>query len=339
MQVIWKRLFSTASGMDGGTLYQLKNLINRRNVVSEPKKDMNACEDFFVLVVEGHIVTAAMTVFDMSSEKDRPSKEVFPEESGSLNKEQRYEVLRLAVDKILDRYVDLSYGDICSQSDDATKKLELDGVQSYASDILSLGLLYMELCDGIREGDGERIIRCWRFLMLIFKASNRTNYSIEAFTLLVQEKFIFSPRMAAQLKFSRTVNTHGRAGKNVPCDLHMEHLNRECKDGLQGLGSNITDKAIKRVGKSVQKTMKVLKAFDEENNIHVNSGYHTKRSVRGDMSKLLNQLLHTSNVFTNRGMSHKTYPSFSRNMMKGVSMDNLRHWMKERMRKLVLFSI
>ena len=27
-------------------MYQLRNLINRRNVVADPKKDMNACKDF-----------------------------------------------------------------------------------------------------------------------------------------------------------------------------------------------------------------------------------------------------------------------------------------------------
>ena len=32
--------------MDGGTLYQLRNSINRRNVVSSPDNDVNACEDF-----------------------------------------------------------------------------------------------------------------------------------------------------------------------------------------------------------------------------------------------------------------------------------------------------
>lgn len=37
-QVAWKRLFRASSKMDGGTLYQLRNLINRRNVVSDVTK-------------------------------------------------------------------------------------------------------------------------------------------------------------------------------------------------------------------------------------------------------------------------------------------------------------
>lgn len=32
LQVVWKRLYKTSSALDGGTLYQLCNLIRRRNV-------------------------------------------------------------------------------------------------------------------------------------------------------------------------------------------------------------------------------------------------------------------------------------------------------------------
>ena len=46
-------------------------------------------------------------------------------------------------------------------------------------------------------------------------------------------------------------NTHGLPGRNIPCDLHMEYLNRAAKESLRGLGSNITDNAVKRVGKSI----------------------------------------------------------------------------------------
>ena len=58
-QVIWTRLYKTDSSMDGGTMYKLRNLINRRNVVTDPKKDLNACEDFFELITKAHIILAA----------------------------------------------------------------------------------------------------------------------------------------------------------------------------------------------------------------------------------------------------------------------------------------
>jgi len=56
---------------------------------------------------------------------------------------------------------------------------------------MSLGLFLMEFTDAIREGDGERILRCWKFFMLIFRAANRKNYAIKAFKMLAQHNFFF----------------------------------------------------------------------------------------------------------------------------------------------------
>ena len=60
---------------------------------------------------------------------------------------------------------------------------------SYAVQLLSQGLLYLEFHDAIKEGDDNRIIRCWRYFMLIFKARRRKNYSIEALHLLTNYHF------------------------------------------------------------------------------------------------------------------------------------------------------
>ncbi len=64
---MWKQYYNTSSGRDGGTLYQLKNLINRRNVIKKPMDNLDACEDSIVLVTEAHILSAAMTIFNMHS--------------------------------------------------------------------------------------------------------------------------------------------------------------------------------------------------------------------------------------------------------------------------------
>ncbi|MCG8626429.1 MAG: hypothetical protein MJE68_31075 [Proteobacteria bacterium] len=37
----------------------------------------------------------------------------------------------------------------------------------YAEEILTLGMMYSEYSDAIKEGDGIRVMRCWKFLMLI----------------------------------------------------------------------------------------------------------------------------------------------------------------------------
>ena len=48
----------------------------------------------------------------------------------------------------------------------------VDGVYVYATDLLSLGLVWHGFHDAIREGDGNRILRYWKILLVIFKCTN-----------------------------------------------------------------------------------------------------------------------------------------------------------------------
>lgn len=103
---------------------------------------------------------------------------------------------------------------------------------------------------------------------LISKATNRSNYSIEAF---IQHDFIFTPRTKQQLIWERTVhvNVHGRPGKDIPCDLYMEHLNRECKGTIGSLGPNASSvNAVARIGKSVGELMKITILYDSSSKLN-----------------------------------------------------------------------
>ncbi len=342
--------------MDGGTLFQLRNLLNRRNVKKDPTDGVNACEDFFLTVTEGHILAAVMEEFGMSSLADTPCTTLFPEKSSGLEPLQRRNVMMLALQKVVKKYVDVTVPsdekelDVRSRSGKKVKKgrkgkgktdrgmNEVDNIREYAQDVLTLGLLYLEFCDAIKEGDGSRILRCWRYLLLVYRASHRTNYAIEAFTLLAHEKYILSPRMALQLKWSRTINTHGRPGKNIPCDLHLEHLNRECKTALSGLGSNITDRAVQRIGRCIRTTTSMLENFDIQNGIPTQSSYHTRRSSVADINKIVQQLTQSSKVFQeNLGRKHRAFPNFHRNLLRTVCMPTLKQWMSEQFRKLPVY--
>ena len=62
-----------SSSRDGGTLVQLRNLINRKGLPHKPQKDTNACEDFLGLVGIGHIVAAAMKLLSLNDMEDKLS--------------------------------------------------------------------------------------------------------------------------------------------------------------------------------------------------------------------------------------------------------------------------
>ena len=68
-------MYKTISGMERGTLYQLRNLINRRNVNKSPKSNVNASEDFLEVVVTGYILAAVISYLGMSTFDDLPSSQ------------------------------------------------------------------------------------------------------------------------------------------------------------------------------------------------------------------------------------------------------------------------
>ncbi len=80
--MIWKQ---GSSNIDGGTLYHLRNIINRRNVVKNPGKNMNACEGFLEVLIEAHVVSAALSTFEMQTVDDKPSEVFFPADVLKLN--------------------------------------------------------------------------------------------------------------------------------------------------------------------------------------------------------------------------------------------------------------
>ena len=69
-------------------------------------------------------------------------------------------------------------------------------------------------------------------MLPLFISSGRKNYAIEALNLLVQHDFSLPPHQAAELIWGRFINTTGLPGRNIPNDLHMEHLNRSVKTAI-----------------------------------------------------------------------------------------------------------
>ena len=95
---------------------------------------------------------------------------------------------------------------------------------------------------------------------MMFKASNKTKCSVEAFNALVQYQFVFNDRLCDQLLWSS--NVHGKEGKNVPMDLHMEHLSRTFKDAVSSLGPNVVDSSLQRTGKALKGLIDIQQQFD-----------------------------------------------------------------------------
>ena len=116
-----------------------------------------------------------------------------------------------------------------------------DDMYNYNVCLARYGLLCTEFYDAIREGDGNRILISWKFLLMHFRADNKgsTKYALEALYLIFQLTSLLSPRQSYRLMWNRSVKG---TSTNVPLDLDLEHDNRMIKEAIKKLGGNISEK-------------------------------------------------------------------------------------------------
>ena len=212
-----------------------------------------------------------------------------------------------------------------SQSQSCTSTCT-DQVQMYAKELMTLGMFYLNYRDAIREGDGSRILTTWKYLLPIFRVSDRRNYSLEVLLSLYKYYYVFSERQASQFLWSRFVNTRGVPSKNKPADLHMEHLNRLCKDCISGLGASKTPKAISRIGKAIGPLQEVLDNFDSNVAVSSVSVKHKVFPADIDQEKIINELVTTAKVFEeHEGRFHSFFPNF-RPLFSQVKKKRFENW-------------
>ena len=255
---------------------------------------MNAAEDYLLLLLHTHVVAAANTVM-----KFNPQTSV-------------HDLARL----IIINYMRLPQTDSLEEDKPAASGND-DGVYVYATELLTLGLIWHGFHDSIKEGDGDRILRYWKFLLIIFKVAKRYNYAKEAVNLLLQHNLL-SDRQKAQLLWSRCVNTRGVAGGNIPGDLHNEHLNRRLKNIIAGQGSNVNPDSVVRAGKTVMCIQRICDAFEKQTLTKVRSNKHTIPELGKDFDDIMKVLVEEDVFVPTSNRQHRSF-TFKCGMLEKLS--------------------
>ena len=85
------------------------------------------------------------------------------------------------------------------------------------------------------------------------------------------------------------MNVCGQPGKNIPMDLHTEHMNRDFKNAIGKLGPNTIDKSLERTKKALKLLNEISQNYDATG-IPIESAYHTFKSTTTDLNKIVKQL-------------------------------------------------
>ena len=214
------------------------------------------------------------------------------------------------------------------------KPPEKDDMFSYQCSFLEFGMIILNFFDAIKEGDGKRILRSWKFqLPYLRKDPGSTKYALEALGLLFQVYGLLSPKDSHELIWNRSALL---SGHNIPLDLLLEFFNRLLKEVERNLGPNATNhKAIDRYCHAIDITKPALDNFDRECGVIRRSGHHYEISVTSDIHKVITEL-NTQKAFCwTPGRTYGHYKDIDSSLLDGFDLKDMFRWINNHKKYIV----
>lgn len=197
--------------------------------------------------------------------------------------------------------------------------VEGDSVYNYHSARLQLGFFSLNMEDAIKHGDGQRLLRCYKYLLLLTYKHKHTKYAYAILLFFVKYYALLSEKSAHLLLSNRFINAEGGVGKNIPLDLHMEHLNLVLKRMLRGVGGNITKSSLQRCAQAIDPLQRVIRGIYEDCGKSKPAGYHGRKSPQESVQIIVNDLS-KGRVFDYQ--PHRaSYPSFPHFQLNCLDVD------------------
>ena len=163
-----------------------------------------------------------------------------------------------------------------------------DDMYNYQRALLEYEMVIINFLDAISEGDGAKLLRNWKFLLLYFQHDTGSQkYSLEALYLMFQVYALPSPKAAHNLIWNRFSKRKHSRGENIPLDLALEFLNRIFKGAVKKLGPNANPKYVHRICNPMNVTKKLTENFDNSMALYKRSGKHSHKSASADLKTLV----------------------------------------------------
>ena len=274
-------------------------------------------------VGRAYLVEAFLEFFGVENTKSEPTKKM-PEQNASLEAKNEH------FDKVLEKFVDYHVFHLGVTVDDK--------VQNYGLSLIELFIVLMQLNDTIHEGDGDRNVINWKYLLWVFKANNKlSKYATEGMYLLTSVKCMLTHQVSERVIWGRGTNKKGTIiiGVNMPNDLEMEHTIKSTKNLITSMGANKTEKAVLRSSMAVTGVSESLHAYDESSNVKPPSTAHTKKSADRDEGIMLGDL-RLLRPFKCDPMHepHPSFPDMLKSVREKIDLGEFLRWLENHKRQL-----
>ena len=171
------------------------------------------------------------------------------------------------------------------------------------------------------------MIRCWHLLLPHFQATGRRKYCLEAFRIQLQVNAFLSPNLAHQVMWHRFVNTKGGMGKNIPCDLYNDHMNRLIKHIIRNMGSNLTEASLQRAAQSVSTLHATCQTFDVETGVPYGTHAHSDTQ---DVAKVVGVVMQSKLLTPTVGRRHSAFPKLHLDPLHKWDIQKTKSWIERK---------
>lgn len=307
-----------------------RNLLNRTSLSKNVKKQVDAILDFLYTVIKGHWIACACDILGISS-VDGPVSAPRGIYMASTDTQRAYveEIAKKVVDNLT--LVESAFV-IPGEIEDTG-----DTCYNYARVLCHYGSLVIEFRDAWAEGDGERVLRCWKLFLPHFKQAGRVKYSLAAFNLQLQTKAMLSPNAAHQVTWHRFVNSKGGIGRNIPCDLYNEHINKQVKYIIQNMGSNLTETSLQRAARSVSTLHGICEAYDSQSGVPYGTSSHCTKPDTDDVNKVVATVMKNNILHPMPGRKHSAFPKLHMDPLCKWNIADTLDWIEKKKRDYVKY--
>ena len=281
--------------------------------------------------MKGHYISAACQLIGIKGPDSIPDSEKLIQLQHRPEAEQRQYIYSIAQDVV--EKCSIVEGSVLFESVDESG----DMVHNYAQTLCHYGSLALEFVDAWEEGDGERVLRCWKIFLLHFYANGRTKYSLEALRLQLQVATL-PPYLSNQIKWNRFVNTRGGLGRNIPCDLFNEHVNKLFKEIITNMGANLSEHSLQRAARVVTTLHQLRTNFDKQSGVPVCTSAHSTRSDYSDVLRVAVVVSEQNLLQVMLGRSHSRFDRIVTNPLFNLKKDRLQIWIENRIKMTIKYS-
>ena len=219
------------------------------------------------------------------------------------------------------------------------KSKKTDDLYNYQTSFMELGMVIFNFFDAVSMGDGDRILQCWKFMLLYLKAdgAGSRKYALESFYLICQNYSLLSEKAAFDLRWNRFYKSRNGSGGNIPLDLAMELYNNLLKNIFRMLGPNVSDKKIlDRYCKALVVNKSLIESWDKSCQLMQRSGKHIAKSLKNDLHKIVHNLMQNHALQEKPGRTLKGYPVMKPSVIHDLDMSSMFKWITEHKRKVLL---